>query len=75
MKRFLLFVLAALCGVACTKEGGDLSISEVKLPEVITIEFDENESRIQLQDGLSIWNKGDLVSVFYKSTENMKWAF
>ena len=75
MKRFLLFVLAALCGVACTKEGGDLSISEVTLPEVITIEFDENDSRIQLQDGLSIWNKGDLVSVFYKSTENMKWAF
>ena len=44
-------------------------------PEVITIDF-EGDTRIQLNElQKTVWNKGDLVSVFYHSDANQKWQY
>lgn len=45
-------------------------------PETLTIGFDEEvDTRVQLQEEKTVWNKGDLVSVFYLSDANQKWQF
>ena len=36
---------------------------------------DEDESRIQLDNGKTVWTQGDKVSVFYKTTGNECWRF
>ena len=46
----------------------------VKLPETITVSFEES-SRIQLNEGKTVWTTGDLVSVFYRSDANQQWKF
>ena len=46
----------------------------VKLPETITVSFEEG-SRIQLNEGKTVWTAGDLVSVFYRSDANQQWKF
>ena len=46
----------------------------VKLPETITVSFEES-SRIQLNEGKTVWTAGDLVSVFYRSDANQQWKF
>ncbi len=43
-------------------------------PQQLTVSFEEN-SRIQLCNGKTVWNEGDLVSVFYLSNGNEEWAF
>ena len=43
--------------------------------EVLTISFENSDSRVQLQNGKTVWTEGDLVSVFYRSNGNQKWLF
>ena len=74
MKRFLLFVLVATMFAACiTDVAQDVSV-EVETPETLTVSLEDN-SRIQLQNGKTIWTAGDLVSVFYLSNANQKWQY
>ncbi len=76
MKRIYLLLLL-LSIVSCEQlivEGP--SQQSRPIPENITIGFEDDSTRIQLNDeGKTVWNNGDLVSVFYKSYDNMKWMF
>ena len=68
MKKFYLFVLVATMFAACTTD-----ITEdvtVDIPETLTVSFENEDSRIQLDNGKTVWTKGDLVSVFYRSNAN-----
>ena len=74
MKKFLLSVLAATTlFAACTTESTTDAVS-VPVPDVLTVSLEE-DTRMQLMDEKTVWNEGDLVSVFYKSNANQKWQF
>lgn len=74
-------MLAAVMAVACTE---NINI-EINSPEedrnlesyAIEVGFEESDNtRITLDESLqTIWQKGDLVSVFYKSTTKSQWQF
>ena len=77
MRNLKLFALVALFFAACSTDAldehqvagvGDLA------PETITVGF-EDETRIQLQYGKTVWTKDDVVSVFYLSDANQKWQY
>ena len=73
MKRlFSILAVAVIAFAACTTD-----VTEdvaVKLPETLTVSFEEG-SRIQLNEGKTVWTTGDLVSVFYRSDANQQWQF
>lgn len=73
MKRlFSIFVLAVIAFAACTTDvTKDVT---VEVPETLTVSFEES-SRIQLNEGKTVWTTGDLVSVFYRSDANQQWKF
>ena len=71
MKRFLLFALVATMFAACTTDATQDVAVGVESPETLTVSFEE-ESRIQLQNGKTVWTAGDLLSVFYRSNANQK---
>ncbi len=77
MKRFFTFVLATIAFVACTQNDvEELSNDRLGMPETLNVGFEGGDTRIQLNDiRKTIWNAGDEVSVFYRSYENMRWAF
>lgn len=77
MKRFLLFVFAALAFAACTQnEADELVVNREFVPDPISVGFESgDDTRIQLQGGKTVWNAGDCVSVFYKSYQNQMWQF
>ena len=77
MKKFCLFALVATMFAACVTDGvNDPSVTIEELaPETLTVSFEGADSRIQLQEGKTVWNEGDLVSVFYLSNANQKWQF
>ena len=71
MKK-VLFAAVALLFVACTTDTTkDIAI---EAPEILTASFEE-DTRIQLMNGKTVWNTGDLVSVFYKSDANDCYKF
>ena len=74
MKRFLLFALAATMFAACVTDATQDTVVGIEVPETLTVSFEE-DSRIQLQEGKTVWTKGDLVSVFYRSNANQKWQY
>ena len=74
MKRFLLFALVATMFAACVTDATEDVAVGVETSETLTVSF-EGDSRIQLQNGKTVWNAGDLVSVFYLSNANQKWQF
>ena len=74
MKRFLLFALVATMFAACVTDATEDVAVGVETPETLTVSF-EGDSRIQLQNGKTVWNAGDLVSVFYLSNANQKWQY
>ena len=44
--------------------------------ETLTVGFEENDTRVQLnEETKTVWTKGDLVSVFYRSDANQKWQY
>ena len=63
--------------VACTQnEVEELSANREALPETLTVGFEGDDTRVELNEALkTVWTEGDEVSVFYRSYENMKWAF
>ena len=70
--RKLFFVVIALLFAACTTD-----VTEdvaVESPETLMVSFEE-DTRIQLMNGKTVWNEGDLVSVFYKSDANDCYKF
>ena len=77
MKKFYIFALVATMFAACATDGVNepSAIVEDLAPETLSVSFEGEESRIQLQEGKTVWNEGDLVSVFYRSNANQKWQF
>ena len=74
MKRFLLFLLVATMFASCIIDEMHDAAIDIETPETLTVSFDE-ESRIQLREGKTVWTNGDLVSVFYRSNANQKWQY
>ena len=76
MKKLLLFVLAATALAACsTDTTQDLAPEIPTAPDELQVSFDEEDTRIQLQNGTTVWTAGDLVSVFYRSNAHDKYEF
>ena len=74
MKRFSIFVLAAIFFVACATDQ-TTDVQPIDAPETLTVSFEE-DTRIQLNENQkTVWTEGDLVSVFYRSNANQKWQF
>ena len=77
MKRLLTLVLVAIAFVACTQNDvKELTANRVDVPETLTVGFEGGDTRVELNEVLkTVWSAGDEVSVFYRSYENMCWAF
>ena len=77
MKRLLLFVLAAFAFAACTQNEVEEQVAvRHDVPETLTVGFEGDDTRIQLNEAQkTVWTKGDLVSVFYKSDGNDCYKF
>ncbi len=59
-------MLFAACTTDVTKDVA------VEVPQTLTVSFEE-DTRIQLMNGKTVWTTGDLVSVFYRSDANQQW--
>ena len=47
-----------------------------EVPETITVGFEGDDTRIQLNEAQkTVWTKDDLVSVFYRSNANQQWKY
>ncbi len=79
MKKLLLFAAAATMFAACSKDTTeDTNVLPENVPphDVLQVSVDdEDESRIQLDNGKTVWTQGDKVSVFYKTTGNECYQF
>ena len=79
MKKFLLFAVAAVMLAACSKDAiNEQSITNPfdEAPETLTVGFEDDQTRIELNEAQkTVWTKGDLVSVFYRSDANQKWQY
>ena len=78
MKHLKLFALVALFFAACNTDALDERQSGKVgdfAPETITVGFEDDQTRIQLQYGKTVWTKDDEVSVFYLSDANQKWQY
>ena len=78
MKKLLLFVFAALAFAACTQDVVvDITPAPIvdEVPETLVVGFEGDDTRIQRQNGKTVWTKGDLVSVFYRSNANQQWKY
>ena len=74
MKKFSIFALAAMLFAACTTDQ-TADMQPIDAPETLTVSFEE-DTRIQLNEAQkTVWTEGDLVSVFYKSYDNLKFKF
>jgi len=74
MKKILFFAAAAALFAACSK---DATEDVAVLPDnVLYVSVADDDSRIQLDENCrTVWNEGDLVSVFNKTTGNECWRF
>ena len=77
MKRFLLFVFAIVAFAACEQAPiEEQSAIRQDGPETITVGFEGDDTRIQLNEAQkTVWTKDDKVSVFYKSDGNDCYKF
>ena len=77
MKKLLLAVCALFGFMACTQNPiEEQSAIRTDAPETIKVGFEDNETRIQLNEAQkTVWTKDDLVSVFYKSDANQMWEY
>lgn len=81
MKKILLFALTAMFAAACSQdaivETAFPNIIDESVPESLIVGFEgDDETRIQLnEDQRTVWNNGDIVTVYYKSDANQKWKF
>ena len=75
MKKLYIFTLVAMLFAACaTDEAQDVAVN-IETPDTLVGTFEGDDSRIQLQEGKTVWTKGDLMSVFYRSNANQKWQY
>ena len=74
MKKLLLFAAAATMFAACSK---DTTEDIAVLPDgILRVSFSDDDSRVQLdENSRTVWNEGDLISVFNKTTSNECWRF
>ena len=73
MKKFSIFVLALSLFAACTND--TTQDAQFRKPQTLRVAFEE-DSRIELDSNhKTIWNSGDLVSVFYESDGNSMYEF
>ena len=77
MKKILFFVFMALTFAACEQAlVEEQSAIRHEAPETLTVGFEDDETRIQLNEAQkTVWTKDDLVSVFYRSDANQKWQY
>jgi hypothetical protein len=76
MKKLLLFIFAVFAFAACTQNDvEELSSNRVYLPDQISVGFENDDTRIQLSNGKTVWNEADRISVFYQSFDNLMWEF
>ena len=77
MKKLLLFAFAVFLFAACTQNDvEELAANREGVSETLTVGFEGGDTRIQLNEAQkTVWNAGDLVSVFYRSDANQKWQF
>ena len=77
MRKLLLFACALFGFMACTQNPiEEQSAIRTDAPETIRVGFEDDETRIQLNEAQkTVWTKDDLVSVFYKSDANQKWEY
>jgi hypothetical protein len=79
MKRLSTLLITAFAFVACAHNGveDNAPIDNVASSVELVVGFEsQSATRIQLNENLkTVWNRGDEVSVFYKSLENQKWNF
>ena len=77
MKKLLLFMLAIVAFAACEQAPiEEQSAVRQDAPETITVGFEGDDTRIQLNEAQkTVWTKGDLVSVFYRSNANQQWKY
>jgi len=77
MKKLYIFALVATMFAACATDaidGQSVKVEE-QTPDTLVGTFEGDDSRIQLQNGKTVWTKGDEVSVFYLSNANQKWQY
>lgn len=73
MKRPLLVALVILLFSSCITEV--VEVFDIPTPETLSVSF-EGDSRIELDENVqTVWNKGDLLSVYYYSNANQQWKF
>ena len=79
MKQLFTLLLATIAFMACThNDVEELTAKREYSSDTLTIGFENNdtETRIQLNEAQkSVWNKGDEVSVFYRSDANQRWQY
>lgn len=75
MKKLLLFAAATTMFAACSKDTTqDLAIDSPI--DKLYVSIGDDDSRVQLNNECkTVWNEGDMVSVFNKTTENECWQF
>lgn len=81
MKRLLLMFAAAAALISCSEVEVDINATQGKEPvgdniPTLNISFEDDDTRIELNEATkTVWSKGDLVSVFYKSATYQQWQF
>ena len=77
MRKLLLLACALFGFMACTQNPiEEQSAIRTDAPETIRVGFEDDETRIQLNSAQkTVWTKGDMVSVFYRSDANQKWQY
>ena len=72
-----MLLCALVAFVACEQAPiEEQSAIRYEAPDTITVGFEGDDTRIQLNEAQkTVWTKGDQVSVFYKSYDNLKFEF
>lgn len=74
MKKFWIMAVAATVFAGCAKDTTE-DVSILPQDGVLRVSIESVDSRVQLAGGETVWNEGDRVSVFYRTTGNERWKF